>query len=194
MPNDKNRRITTAHNYSKMIKSRLSWKKKRFKHMAGIKAFHKSTKGKRMHRNLARTLATRTAITRDDTRLRLRPDRDTAREMLKTVSSYKTHILIEEDWATRKELTEALDQSLFEGYALPIIHAIEGAIMADVENFDLNEEQLELLFRLCAQKDLSNAFEQAGSPLPETFDNYYDSFAITEAVAITLKGESIGKP
>lgn len=43
----------------KAEKSKSDWRSNRFKHMRGIKRFHKSTKGKRFHRDLGRFLATR---------------------------------------------------------------------------------------------------------------------------------------
>ena len=43
----------------KQITTKLDWKKNRFKIMQGIKKFHRSTRGKRFHRDLGRFLATR---------------------------------------------------------------------------------------------------------------------------------------
>lgn len=184
------KRITVAKNYGKMIKATHAWKTKRHAHMAGIKKFHRSTAGKQMHRKLARILATRTSLTKDRKSLRLRPDRDTAREVLKIVSSYKTHILIEECWSKNDDLTERLDQYVFESYYLDVIHGIEETLLSNPDAFILTEEQIEVLFRLCSQRALINAFEQAQTSLPESFDNYYDSLGITNVVVEAYKGET----
>ena len=161
--------------------------------MQGIAKFHRSTQGKRLHRNLARTLATRITHGNNGTSLSLRPDRATAREMLKTISSYSTHILIESDWASQPELSESLDQYVFEQYAIPCILGIEKKLLGwcedyDIEKEELSEDEIELLLRLCPQNERRKAFNDTDAILAESFPSYFDTYGITQAVQKAIKG------
>lgn len=136
----KNRKplVQKVKNYRKSQQSKQSWKARRFKHLSGIKRFHRSVRGKRMHRAMGRFLATRIfkgeALNLND-----------AHDALKAISSIRTHIYIEADYYM--PLQEEVDFREFVDYAIPLLGHLEFSLFEDSEYVPLDDE-LELLLRL----------------------------------------------
>jgi hypothetical protein len=99
--------INNLKDFRKSQNAKQAWRTNRYKMMKGIKKFHKSTKGKQMHRSLGRFLATRftgdkeaistkgiIAQGRESEALSL----DQVLEVLKALSSLRTHIYIEAEY------------------------------------------------------------------------------------------------
>jgi hypothetical protein len=158
--------------------AKASWRKNRYKILKGIKSWHKSTAGKRFHRNLGRFLSTRI----------FRPKNESfdKYETLKAVSSLRTHLYIEGEYYS--SLDEQVDYERFVEYAQPLLIDTEVKLLEDrVE--EITEDEIELLFRLV---NLNPVFESLASFLNEEFETLkvkYESSGVDEDLTygITLK-------
>lgn len=114
--------------------SKEGWRKNRSKMMRGIKAYHRSTEGKRHHKRLGRYLATRMTSN----------DECNMAEALKGLGSAKNCLLTELEYY--HVLTEqiALEEAIID-YALPMMNTIELKI---IKNEELNEDEISLLLDL----------------------------------------------
>ncbi|NRA76860.1 MAG: hypothetical protein HRU18_01520 [Pseudoalteromonas sp.] len=126
---------TTDKDKSKAQKK--NWRKNKGKIKRGIKAFHKSTEGKKFHRNMGRFLSTR--ITRD--KITDRKDESFSvlhnLEYLKALNSAKQQLYIELDYF--HPLTEQAQlESFVMDYALNFFKDIEKKIALN-ENLDIDE-------------------------------------------------------
>lgn len=150
--------ITGLMNFKQSNLTKQQWRSSRFKFLRGIRRFHRSLEGKRMHRALGRFLATRI----------LRPHLSTLRERyesldalqyeaLKAISSYKTHAYIEEEYYS--PLSEAEEYFSFMNYAIPILTEIEMKLYAD-SNTDISEDGYELLLRIIDEKEFCKSISE----------------------------------
>lgn len=148
-------RVKKMVDFRKSQNAKANWRKNRFKMMRSIKKWHKSTEGKRFHRQLGRFLATR-----------LREnyyDESEKYEILKAVSSLRTHLYLEGEYMMPIE--EQIDFDLMMEYAIPLITNVELNILNNVQ--ELSENELELLLRLSeVDQVLTNL--NALSPLGES--------------------------
>jgi hypothetical protein len=112
------KRITNLKNFRLSQNSKSSWRKHKLQHVFAIRKFHKSLKGKKFHRQLARFLATR------DTRTFKEKN-----ETLKALSSLKTHLLIEMDYY--RTIEDEVNLRLFLDIIYPTITEIEKTIFED---------------------------------------------------------------
>lgn len=125
--------------------AKMGWRHNRYNIMKGIKIFHKSTEGKRFHRNLARFL-----VLKD--RYKGMFDSTQYNEALVNLSSYETHILLELEYY--HTLSETLDYYEFVDYSIPIINTIKSKIREKLNNFDfskplkLNDNENNILYDL----------------------------------------------
>lgn len=114
---------------------KANWRQNRTTMMKGIKAFHKSTEGKRFHRRLGRFLSTRL----------LRPKLATANKSesaynallvkqayLKGLNSAKQHLFVELEYF--HQLEEQVDLELFiTDHAIPMFRSLELKVLNDKE-------------------------------------------------------------
>jgi len=149
--------ITPLRDFRKSQTQKSNWVKNKASYMSGIKKFHKSTAGKRMHRNLGRFLATR--ITRPK---EVKENLDISfslmdiSEILKTISSYKTHLYIELDYYRPAVEQLVLEEMIFD--FVPILSAINEKILSCKE---LSDEDYSFLTDLCPPDDLKASIEEA---------------------------------
>jgi hypothetical protein len=113
--------------------------------MKGIKRFHKSTKGKRFHRNLGRYLATKMGKLIPD---RLSKDKEEKMEALKALSSIITHLYIEEEYF--HPLSEAISFNELFNIAIPYLRHIECCIL---ENIELDDTDVDFLKTLVGEHE-----------------------------------------
>jgi hypothetical protein len=126
--------------YKNWLKSRRKskdWKLGKWKFLKGIKRFHKSTKGKKFHRQLGRAVATKFFESLEST------DEINKTEVLIGISSIKTHMLIEQLY--EMPILEKLEYDFFVEYSYPILTSIEHKIL---NNIQLNESETELISNL----------------------------------------------
>lgn len=100
--------IPKLKSFRKAQASKAAWRKNRYKYMKGIKAFHKSTEGKRFHRSLGRFLATRM---HSGDKGKLTMGYGERFESLKGISSLRTHLYI--DTMYYRPLDEQVDFDLY---------------------------------------------------------------------------------
>lgn len=154
--------IRGAKNAAVSKKSKRSWKKNRKSHMKGIKKFHKSTSGKRMHRQMGRFLATRV------TQRGVQSSRMLRESLLKAISSLRTHLYIENE--TYQSVQDQRDLGLLMDHAVPALLEIEqrwwalseDELLIETVNMQLDEDELELLLCLTHPRALQTAFLEAG--------------------------------
>jgi hypothetical protein len=150
--------IRNLVNFRRKQLSRQQWRSGRWKFLRGIRKFHTSVQGKRMHRALGRFLATR--IFRPhlkDLHKRYESLEPVQFSALKALSSYRTHMYIEGDyWQPLEEEADLF--SLLE-YAIPLLNEIELKLYKDSEA-ELNEDEFELLLRLVDDKELCKSIAE----------------------------------
>ena len=151
--------------------TKQEWRTGRWKFLRGIRKFHSSVRGKRLHRALGRFLATRIF------RPKLKPlhqryeSLDAVQfEALKALSSYRTHLYIEGDyWQPLEEEADLF--SLLE-YAIPLLNEIEVKLYND-SDAELSEDEMELLLRLVDDKELCKSISETTNV---DFDKVYEVF------------------
>lgn len=150
--------ITGLVSFQKSQLTKQQWRSSRWKFLRGIRKFHRSLAGKRLHRSLARFLATRI----------LRPhlgylkDRYESLEplkfdALKALSSCKTHMYIEEEYYS--VLSEAAEYSSFMEYAIPLLNSIEWRLYQNPDS-ELSADEQELLLRLADERELCKSLSE----------------------------------
>jgi hypothetical protein len=141
------------------------WRTSRHGIMRGINKFHKSTEGKRFHRNLGRFLSSRYFHPRikglvkddqEDSSKSARAEESLSKfdlaEALKAITSIRTHCFIELEYF--HPLQEELDYEDFLEEILPELISIEKKLWA---NEKLNGYDLKILLQLVDKKELANA-------------------------------------
>lgn len=154
--------IRGAKNAARSQQAKRSWKKNRKAYMKGIKDFHKSTAGKRMHRQMGRFLATRI------TQRGVQSSRMLRETLLKALSSMRTHLYIENE--TYQDLRDQRDLSLMLDHAIPALLEIEqrwwrasnGELLIEAEALTLSVEELDMLLCLTHPKALKQALVELG--------------------------------
>lgn len=147
--------------------SKQSWNRHRWKYLRGIKKFHKSVDGKKLHRSMGRFLATRI----------FHPDRlshlsSLKAESLKAVSSLKTHLYLIGQYYM--PLEEDVEYNLFLDYSIPKLVSVEQKLFEDIWD-QINSDEMELLFRLTDSRDLVKALDSLiGPKASEAWTSYLD--------------------
>lgn len=119
---------------------KANWRKNRAKMMKGIKAFHKSTAGKRFHKRMGRFLATR--ITRKKTSESVFESLLAKQGYLKGVNAAKQHLLVELEYFHQLQEQVELEEFIID-YAFPYFRVIEEKIITDEE---LSDDEYSFLF------------------------------------------------
>ena len=173
-------------NFRASVRTKQQWRSSRFKFLRGIKRFHRSLAGKRLHRSLSRFLATR--IMRPHMGFlqqryeSLEPLRFDA---LKALSSAKTHMYIESEYYS--PLSAAEEYSAFMEYTIPLLNSIEWNVYNDPD-VDLSEDEEEVLLRLVDERELCKSFAEILEVVP--VEKVIETFAATRNNMIT-KGSSM---
>lgn len=151
--------ITPLRDFRKSQTQKSNWVKNKASYMSGIKKFHKSTAGKRMHRNLGRFLATR--LTKPKLINQPKESLDTSfslmeiSEILKTISSYKTHLYIELDYFRPAVEQLVLEEMIFD--FVPMLSSINEKILSYKE---LSDDDYKFLTELCPRDDIEISIKE----------------------------------
>jgi hypothetical protein len=128
--------ITRLKDFRKQQTSKDIWREKRYKIMKGIKRFHKSTKGKRLHRAIGRFISTREEYDAHDI--------TQVAELLKALCSAKTHLFIECEYYI--PVDEYVDYLIFmEEFFITVNRTIQNVLEF---NFDIDSDDHEFLLRV----------------------------------------------
>lgn len=135
--------VPKLKDFRKSQNTKSQWRKDRYKLMSGIKKFHKSTKGKKMHRQIGRFISTRESF--NDL-----GDLYEVADFLKALSALKTHALIELDYYI--PVDEYVNYSIFVEELIPTMNRVEKSILS----FDakLDEDDWEFLLRVVESEDV----------------------------------------
>ena len=168
-------RVNRLKDFRRSQRTKSSWRKSRYSYMTGIKAFHRSIKGKRFHRSMARFLALRYFPLKRPARESLEHVKDLA---LKASSSLRTHLYIEEGYYF--SLDSQVDLELLAEYILPILQGIEAKLYEDI-CYELEPDELECLLRLTEEDELLKALSEISNiPIMEIKNLWYESRTIED--------------
>ena len=186
-------------NFRRSQQTKEQWRKNRWGFMKGIKKFSRSVEGKRFHRNLGRFLSTRyfhptmksiISLDREDSGKESGHVREgltifDLAEILKAINSAKTHMLIELEYYM--PLLEEIDYWNFLDEILPALDVIEKKLWLSEK---LNNQDLEVLFRLTEKKELIKALAESSQIDYKIIEEYWNEFESTanmeEDVCINL--------
>jgi len=126
-------------NFRKSQNTKAEWRKYRYKLMKGIRRFHKSTKGKRFHRNLGKFLI-RHIVDKGEASKKSKDNRyeslysgSAIYEVLKSLSSIKTHFYIEQQYYM--PISEEVEFSFLFEEVRESIEEVERSILVKNNNF-----------------------------------------------------------
>lgn len=126
------------------------WRRNRRTYMTGIKKFHKSTEGKKFHRQLARYMATRLTTNESEAEIRCTVD-----DFLVALSSARTHLYI--DLGYYKPVLESLEYVDLLDEIIPVLNEIElKFIRGEYTQLSINE--LEVILRLISGDIIEETF------------------------------------
>jgi hypothetical protein len=147
--------IPKLKSFRKSQDAKADWRKNRYARMKGIKKFHASTEGKKMHRMLARFLATRDSRSSLYKRESYEPHlMGEVSETLKALSSLNTHLYIEQEYYQNPD--DQLEFDLLMDEAVPAIHRIQLGIL---NSQDISEQDFDLLIRIVDPVVLNEEFK-----------------------------------
>lgn len=149
--------IPKLKDFRKRQMTKEQWRKKRYEMMRGIKIFHRSTEGKRFHRNLGNFLATRDFS--NGTFIRKRNESvyfEDVSEILKTITSAKTHAFIELEFF--HQLNDEVDYQIFMDEVLVVLTRVESGLTS--MNGEINKDDLDFLANLTENKSLIYEFAE----------------------------------
>lgn len=149
--------VPRLKNFRKSQMTKGQWRDKRFEMMKGIKTFHRSTEGKRFHRNLSRFIVSRDTFSsglfkRESYDPHLLED---VSSFLKSLSSLKTHYYIEHEYY--HPLEEEVDFLIFGEGFLPMIERVEKSILGSGE---CTSEDIDFLIKLIEPKAIITEIAQ----------------------------------
>lgn len=130
---------------------KAAWRRNRRSIMRGIKKFHKSTAGKKFHRQLARYAATRLSRKSSLHEVDLTSD-----DFLTAVSSMRTHMYI--DLGYYKPLVEELEYLELLEYVIPILNEVELKFISRKYS-ELTAEELDVLLNLISTEVFEELFD-----------------------------------
>lgn len=142
--------------------AKKGWRKNRKSYKKGLSKYHKSTKGKRMHRKMGRFLASRITSSGVKSSKMLRET------LLKAVASLRTHLYIENE--TYQPIPEQRDLGIMMDHVVPALLEIEqrwwnesnGEMLVEAHSVSLSDDELEMLLCLTHPNALNSAFFEAG--------------------------------
>lgn len=149
--------------------TKAQWRKNRHKMMRGIKSYHRSTEGKRFHRNLGNFLATR--LFRKDEGI----SGAALYEAAKAVTSARTHLYIELQYY--HQLMEQYEVEALIERAIPILTAIESKIISGEK--DLSEDEQLFLMDVIEEQALKRAFSEVAGKTEEEVEELKNSLSLT---------------
>jgi len=126
-------------NYRQRSLMKRNWRVNRHRMMRGIKKFHRSMKGKKIHRQIGRKLSLRN----------IKPSyRSSLQESLIAINSLKVHLLISNKYSS--SIDDEVDYELFLDEALLYINGIENKIKDAIESYNkteliLDDDEIEFL-------------------------------------------------
>lgn len=138
--------VKQLKDFNKSTTQKENWIKWRWRYLKGIRKFHRSIAGKKLHRAMSRFLATRI----------FSPNQKEKMEGLvfdgtpKAVSSLKTHLYIESEYYM--PLTEHVEFVELVDYSLPVLQSIEYKVYTKED--ELTNDEHELLLRYTDEKEL----------------------------------------
>lgn len=207
VPNDemlegfiKKRKNTIKHlkDFRKKQITKEQWRHNRYAMMKGIKAFHKSTKGKKFHRSLGRFLASRVNMS-SGSMLGLKNVGESLyimelSEVFKALSSYKTHAWIQ--FENYMCLSDIVDYEIFLEEAIKTVSKIESELMESAPNiasehldFLLATLNFDYIFDHLVSND--NDFKKLQSEYEELSANLVNSeYPYLEALEVLKQGLS----
>jgi hypothetical protein len=116
--------ITPLKDFRKSQNAKAAWRRNRPSYMSGIRTFHRSTKGKRFHRDMSRFMTSRDAQG-EALEPSLNPD---SISFLKALSSASTHALIELEYF--HPVDEEIDYSIFLEDFLPSLAMVSSGFIS----------------------------------------------------------------
>ena len=147
--------VSNLRDFKKSNRQTSVWKEQRFKYLQGIKRFHNSIQGKRLHRTMGRFLATR-IFNLNPNNLRSRSMLRASESSLKAVSSVRSHAYIELEY-TYPILEEVQLYDWLE-YAIPLLNNLEMKLFED-NSYQPTDDELELLLRVVELKEVDKAYK-----------------------------------
>jgi hypothetical protein len=159
------------HRKGQLAKS--AWRANRHKMMRGIKAYHRSTEGKRFHRNLGTFLATR--INHKNRKNETLSGSQLC-ETLKALSSARTHMYIECEYYHQVLEQAELEEFVF-NYAAPMLKTIEEKV---IDRVNLDEDELSFLLDITEEKAMIEVFFYDTDADIEEFQEWKNSLNLTE--------------
>ena len=145
--------------------TKAQWRESRHKMMRGIKAYHRSTEGKRFHRNLGNHLANRIFKHESFSNIIEKS------EYLKALSSAKTHFFIELQYYHSLSEQLELEELIFD-YSSALFSSIEHKVIHDIE---LNEDEESFLFDITEVASVVKSLAQKAGVSMDTVENKWKS-------------------
>lgn len=189
--------IGSLKDFRKSQNAKGHWRKNRYSIMRGIKRFHKSTKGKRFHRELGnfltRKIFDKSIMDKDNRMFPNRSKRDASEhlvgesllfmtesvEVLKSLSSLKTHLYIESQYYM--PLYEHSEFSMFSEELLLASQHFETACL--YEEKWVGEQDMDIILRAIIPECLvGSVADMTGSDyakLRERFDELHDQESLS---------------
>lgn len=160
--------IEKRPDWRKSKDQKARWRRNRNAMMRGIKKFHKSTAGKKFHRQLARYAATR--LGRSNNKLSESVIESNVDDFLTAVSSLRTHMYI--DLGYYKPLIESIEYSELLEYVIPILNEVELKFISRRYS-ELTAEELDVLLNLVSTDVFEEIFAvKVDEDLLFTEENY----------------------
>ena len=147
-------RVNRLKNFRKSQNTKSAWRKSRYTFLKGIKRFHRSIKGKRLHRSMGRFLALRNFPNKRPARESLERVKDL---VLKASSSIRTHMYIEEGYYM--SLDSQVEMELLAEYILPILQGVEAKLYEDI-CYEMTDEEFECILRVTDYEELLKALTE----------------------------------
>jgi len=168
--------VPGLRNFRKSQVSKEQWRKNRYKLLKGIKRFHRSTKGKRMHRAIGRFLATRdSSLGSFKRKANEYLEIHDVCEILKALTSVKTHNYIEFEYY--HTVDEEVLYQIFTEELLPAIDRMEKALISTKGT--ITKEDLDFLTRIVEPNalfhELSEVFGASYDDIKKYFDHILES-------------------
>jgi hypothetical protein len=157
--------VKSLKSFRRSQSTKASWRSNRYQFMQGIRKFHKSTQGKRFHREMGRFLATR--FTGDKSQ-----DRKVASEVLsvyeagaalKALSSMKTHCFISLEYFHPLEEEVALWEFL--EALVPVIASVEAKVLEERLG-EVTDDEYDILLRTVDPLALKIMYAEAMGTIP----------------------------
>jgi len=158
--------VSRLKDFRKSQNTKKQWRENRYKIMKGIKSFHKSIKGKKLHRSMARFLATR-----EFGKKREAFDWENICEFMKGLSSLKTHVFIEGEYM--HSLEEELSFRIFVDEALGTINRVEKNILHGEE---LADDDYEFILRIVESSALIKSLAEKTGKTVEEIENMWEKY------------------